>query len=77
MPILNLLKINKLVVLNRSELVNYYESTIVRGVPIFVDFVGTVNHENLFPTNSEFVIDLNAEGVKTTNSRIHDLVKYP
>ena len=30
--------------------INYCESTIVRGVPIFVVFVGIPKHEILFPT---------------------------
>ncbi len=38
----------------------YCESMIFRGVPIFVDFVGTINHENRYPMISYFAIDLNA-----------------
>ena len=49
----------------------YYESTTVRGVPIFVDFVGRQNHEFWSPTK-EISIDVYTENLKTMNSRIHE-----
>ena len=54
----------------------YCESTIVRGVPIFVIFVGRPNHESWFPTK-EIFIDVYTENLNTTYSKIQEHVSLP
>ena len=55
---------------------SYCKSTIVHGVPIFVDFVGKVNHKIWFPTKRIIFFKLHDRIIKTTNSIIHKLLLF-
>ena len=64
--------------LNRATIIFMYcESIVVRWVPIFVEFVGLVNHGIWFPTKRKFSICMYDGVVESTNSRIHELIIFP